>query len=163
VNVVVPPVPLSQAPSKAALYAFAPDLALPRTTEWSVTLDQAIGSAQRLTVSYVAATGRDLLLRRNVEYPPQFLIIRSVTNEGLSAYCSVQLQFQRRLRNGLQALLSYTWAHATDTVSQDIAEYTILAGDADFDVRHNVSSALSYDVPGPAWQNKGAMLFRDWS
>jgi len=162
-NIVLPPVPVSQAPATQTLYGFAPNLAPPRTTQWNVALDRALGASQHVTVSYVGAAGRNLLLLRRFGYPPEFLNIRHVTNEGVSDYRSLQIQFQRRLRHGLQALLSYTWAHATDTASDDLANTLVLQGDADFDVRHNLAAALSCDLPAPSSSNSGARLLRDWS
>ena len=55
-------------------------------------------------------------------------------------------------------LLNYSWSHSLDDASNDTVEVlpqnvaVISGGDyssSDFDVRHSVSAALSYEIPGP--------------
>ena len=46
-----------------------------------------------------------------------FASIHLVTNTATSDYDALQLQFQRRLSGGLQALASYTWSHLIDSAS----------------------------------------------
>jgi hypothetical protein len=48
---------------------------------------------------------------------PNFTRVRVVRNSAASDYHSFQLQFQRRLAQGPQALASYTWSHSIDDVS----------------------------------------------
>ena len=52
-------------------YAFSPNLQLPRLTEWSFTLDQALGSHDLLSIGYVGSTGHRLF-RREVGRPGQY-------------------------------------------------------------------------------------------
>ena len=44
-------------------YGFLPGLRLPRLTEWNVTLDQAFGTHDVVSVGYVGSNGRRLLRR----------------------------------------------------------------------------------------------------
>src|SRR5207245_11108275 len=70
-----------------------------------------------------------------------------IVRNGLrSDYDSLLTQFQRRLSRVLTALASYTWSHCLDYGSQN---YFLGSqrGNCDFDVRHNVSVAFSYDLP----------------
>ncbi len=55
------------------------------------------------------------------------------------------------MSRGLQAVASYSWAHAQDAQSDDINVYEDwrLWGDADFDVRHSFAAGLTYDLPEP--------------
>jgi hypothetical protein len=55
-----PPV-ITLNPPALNLFVADPNLRLPRTYEWNLTLEQSLGSSQALTVTYVAAAGRDLL------------------------------------------------------------------------------------------------------
>jgi hypothetical protein len=134
----------------SVVYAFPPHLQLPYTLQWNVALQQALGKPQALTVSYVGARGRRLLEQQRIyaePFNPNFSYIVFSETGLTSDYDALQIQFQRRLAQGLQALASYTLGHAIDYGSQD-AGLPYLRGSADFDVRQNFTSALSYDIPG---------------
>jgi len=134
--------------------------------QWNFGVEQSLGANQTLTVSYVAALGRRLLVQQRLNLAtinPNFNTIRLITNDSTSDYHSLQAQFQRRLSRGIQALASYTWAHAIDTASVDdfSSSRPIIRGNADFDIRHNFAAAVTYDLPKP--KNGFGFLFRDWS
>lgn len=138
------------------VFAFDPELKLPRIYQWNVTVEQSLGANQTLTSSYVAAVGRRLLRQGNIQNPPglpgAFFI---TTNDATSDYHGLQMHFRSRLSRGFQALASYTWAHAIDIVSGDSINSTPAngfdprqdRGPADFDVRHAFNGAFTYDVP----------------
>ncbi len=154
--VVNPPV----APYNIPVYAFPVHLQLPYTLQWSASVQQSLGKSQALTVSHVGASGRRLLKQDIALVPPNFAQdgIIFVQNGLTSSYNALQIQYQRRLARGLQALASYTWSHSIDFGSQNSAlPYT--RGNSDFDVRHNFSAAVSYDLPD-VYHNKfaGALL-----
>jgi len=135
-------------PYTAFVYGFEPHLQLPYTLQWNASIQQALGKWQALTVSYVAAHG-SRLLQENIFQPtdnPIATQFNFIQNGLTSDYESLQAQFQRRLSRGLTALVSYTWSHCIDYGSEN---YFIAyqRGDCDFDVRHNASAALSYDLP----------------
>jgi hypothetical protein len=148
--------PPTQAPGPPfdTVYAFAPDLKLPYSLQWNVTVEQPLGAHQTLSASYSAAAGRRLL-RQGVLGPVQnFREVRVVTNTAASDYRALMVQYQHRLARGLQALASYTWARSVDNASGD-SDVNGAAGDpllppartaSDFDVRHSAAAALSYDV-----------------
>jgi hypothetical protein len=71
----------------------------------------------------------------------------------------MQVQYRARLKSGFQILSNYTWSHAIDEVSSDITSGTLERGSADFDVRHNFSGALSYELPSVRLKS----ILRDWS
>jgi hypothetical protein len=138
------------------VYAFPSHMQLPYTLQWNAALQQALGKSQALTVSYVGARGRRLLEQQRLNaqpFNPNFGYIVFSETGLTSDYDALQIQFQRRLALGLQALASYTWGHAIDYGSQD-ASLPYLRGNADFDVRQNFTSALSFDIPrseGGGW------------
>ena len=137
-------------------------LKLPRTYQWNLAVEQSVGSAQSLTASYVGALGRQLInIRRLVNPNPRFSSVQVVKNEATSDYHALQLQFQRRLSRGLQALASYTWSHALDDASSDFGVGLDHAS-SDFDLRHVFSAATTYDIPSPRAQFARA-LFGNWS
>ena len=149
-------------PPFAFVAAFDPDLKLPRTYQWNVAIEQSLGAAQTVTASYVAAVGRELISVRRLNNPnATFANVQLVRNESTSDYHALQLQFQRRLSRGLQALASYTWAHSLDTASSDFG-FGLDHASSDFDLRHSFSAATTYDIPAPhsRWARS---LFGNWS
>jgi hypothetical protein len=165
-----PPVTL---PLDSGAYAVNPDLKLPYTLQWSFAIDQSLGKHQVVSLSYVASAGRRLLtiqrLNRRVgntgPFPnPNFHgDINYVTNGPTSDYQSLQVQFQRRLSRGLQALLNYTWAHAIDVASDEVATGEFDRGNAAFDVRHNFSAGITYNLPNLKSNRLLSAVLRNWS
>lgn len=142
------------------LLALDPKLEQPYTLQWNVAFEQALGEQQRVTASYIGASGRRLLQTTFVTAPTASLDGADlISNVGASSYNALQLQFQRRLSHGLQALTSYTWSHSIDTgsagstavVSNSVIPSAINANRAssDFDIRDAFSAALTYDIPTP--------------
>ena len=134
--------------------ALNPNLKLPYTLQWSMGLEQSLGNQQAVTISYVAAAARRLttLLRLNnpisgVRPNNNVGNVFYVTNGPTSDYHSLQAQYQRRLSHRVQALVNYTWSHAIDEVSDEVTNEGLDRGDASFDVRHNFSAAVTYDLP----------------
>ncbi len=159
-------------PTTSTVRGFAEDLALPYTLHWNVSLEQALGSSQAVSFSYVASAGRDLLMSPLLNQPaglatgprpnPNFGSIAFSANGPSSDYHSLQTQYKTTLTHGLQALVNYAWSHALDAVSSDNFNFDIVRGNADFDIRHNFSAALTYNVPAvkaPALKP----ILRDWS
>jgi hypothetical protein len=137
------------------VYSLNQDLKLPYTLEWNVGVQQSLGANQTVSVSYVAAIARRLLTTQSLNNKPtglprpnlNFGKILYTSNGPTSDYHSLQAQFQRRLSRGLQALVNYTWSHAIDEVSDEVTQGTLARGNADFDIRHNLTAAMTYDLP----------------
>lgn len=137
------------APYNDAPYGFAQHLQLPFTLQWNGSIEQALGTSQALTVSYVGSHAARLL--REDEFQPSnnpdvndgyFLIENGLTSD----YDALQVQFRRRLSSGLTALASYTWSHCLDFGSSNFL-FGYERGNCDFDMRNNFSTAFSYDFP----------------
>jgi HEAT repeat protein len=95
-------------------------LNLPRTYERNVACEQSLGSSQSLSLTYVGAIGRDLLRVSNILNPnPNFGQVILTDNSATSNYQALQVKFERRLSQGLQALASNTWSHSIDIASTD--------------------------------------------
>jgi hypothetical protein len=156
--------PPSAAPSGANAFAFPSHLQLPYSWQWNISLEKALGKNQTLTASYVAASGQRLLeeQRRNVsQVNPGFADITFFPSGLTSSYEAMQLKFQRTLVQGVQSLVSYTWAHALDYGSTDPA-FPLIRGNSDLDVRHNVEAAISWDLPRPDGTYLTRNLFGGW-
>ncbi len=165
--------PLSQ------LYVFDPNLKLPYTHQWNFAIEQSLGRNQTISASYVAAVGRRLLrqetfggatLAGNPIFQ-SFSQVFVIWNRATSDYHSLQVKFQRRLANNLQVLSHYTWSHSLDNASNESAPFAPSLflvpdedrGSSDFDIRHNFSLALSYDLPRLRNRNIGHALLRNWT
>jgi Carboxypeptidase regulatory-like domain/TonB dependent receptor len=160
--------------------AFDPKLRLPYTLQWNVAIEQSLGKRQNLTASYVGSTGRRLLQSASVgptpptfSCYPNFCTATLVTNASTSDYDALQLQFQRQMSRGLQALASYTWSHSIDTASAgsignasnelSVLNSSINRGPSDFDVRHALSLGVTYELPAPTANPLANAVLRGWS
>ncbi len=162
-------------PPYGNLLVYEPGFKLPRTYQWNVAFERSLGFHQTITASYVAALGRRLLRSEVLSgaslQNPNFSRVVVERNAATSDYHALQLQFQRRLSHGLQALASYTWSHSIDiastestaTVSATKIDPKVDRGSSNFDVRHALSATVTYDVPNPNMNRFGDSLLRDWS
>jgi len=168
--------PAQISPNNAILYALDPHLRAPYTQEWNLAVEQSLGDAQSFSATYTGARGRRLLITEAYFAPNQNLQYAFlVGNYGTSDYDSLQLQFRRRLTQGLQALASYGWAHSIDTGSTgaggltygDIYSRQLGAnanrGPSDFDIRNAASVALTYEVPAARGNRFASALSQGWS
>jgi Carboxypeptidase regulatory-like domain/TonB dependent receptor len=175
------PPTIPSAPPFSNLIGFDPNLKLPYTLEWNVAGEQALGVQQAISVSYVGAVGRRLLQE---EFPlapnDNFGEAQLYENVGSSNYNALQVQFQRRVSHGLEALASYTCAHSIDTASTggSGSQPTLFAapdlfvralgananrGPSDFDIRNSASGAVTYDIPTPPIHSFARSIVSSWS
>lgn len=152
-----------------------PHLSLPYTLQWNVAIEQGLGHDQTLSASYIGAVGRRLLATAFVNVPtPAISFAFLSTNAGTSDYDALQVQFQRRLSHGLQALASYSWSHSIDTgsagsafiFSNDLVPSALAGsnrGPSDFDVRHALNAGVTYDIPAPKTGGLATALLGKWS
>jgi Carboxypeptidase regulatory-like domain len=164
------PTPNTSAPYNSSVVAFDPHLSLPLTLEWNVALEQALGVSQSLTVTYVGAAGRDLLSSQFFGLSginPNFSGgngVFLVTNGASSDYNALQVQLQRRLSHGLEALASYTWSHSIDNLSTNFPkDEPPVRGNSDFDVRHNFAAGFTYQLPGKYSDELARSFFENWA
>jgi hypothetical protein len=73
----------------------------------------------------------------------------------------LQAQFQRNLSGGLSALASFTWSHSIDYGSFNSA-LPYMRANSDFDLRHNVSGAFTYELPRPLGNPLARALLNHW-
>jgi len=150
-----------------------PSLKVPRSYQWNVAFEQALGRSQSLSATYLGAAGRDLLRTTQLVNPnPDFQFIGVADNSATSDYHALQLKFQRRLSHGFQTLASYTLSHSTDDASTDATTYRSTSGaggaqldrgDSDFDIRHSFTTGATYFLPSPDSRGIVQAIVRDWS
>jgi len=138
-------------------YGVEPDLRLPRLAEWNLTLDRALGSSDAISVGYAGSQGHHLIRREmgGAGYSPH-AVYAVTTNHGAASYHGLQMQYRRRVAQGLQALVSYSWSHSLDNDSSDA--FLVWAGagsppsrdrgSSDFDLRQSLTAAVTYELRG---------------
>ena len=159
------------------LDAVDPNLRLPYTLQWNGAIEQRLGTKQALTATYVGSDGRRLM-RQDVIYPPLLVdlgiggSVPANRNAGYSHYNALQVQFQRRMSRGLQALVSYNFAESNDLGSTDadgvraasVGEVVLPPlSPSDFDLRHSFAGAVSYEIPAPSWGRAGNAILKGWA
>ena len=174
-----PPLDLNPPYTGQDFTVIGPDNTLPRTYQWSVSLEQAFGASQRLTATYTGHRGEQLLRRYFYAFDgthpvnPSFPLARlNITRNDpgwgdSSRYHALQLQYIRRLSKGLQVLANYTLAKATDTGSDDTTSNIVnnspsptrYDGYSRNDRRHSVNAAATYQLPAPP---RGRALLGGW-
>ena len=169
------PPALTTSPPVGTMLVSERNLKLPRTYEWNLALEQLLGRDQTFSLTYVGAAGRDLLRTTNLFNPnPNFQFVNVTSNTATSDYNALQLKFERRLSQGLQALASYTWSHSIDIASTDafanylntpgfIGNPDIDRGDSDFDIRNAFSAGVTYSAPTPGWNDLARVVLGGWS
>ena len=167
-----PPVLDINARPMASLNAIDPNLQLPRTYQWNFAVEQSLGSHQALSATYVGAAGRRLLRQEALNNPNARISFLGLTRGvAISDYHALQLQFQRRLTRGLQSLLSYTWSKSLDTASDESGTNTpaekfdprLDRGPSNFDVRHQFSMAVTYNIPIPRINRVVDGVLHNWA
>jgi hypothetical protein len=167
--------PAEASSSSGVILLFDPNLKLPRTFQWNLALQQSLGLQQAITASYVGAAGRRLIQTEYVLNPdPNISTELGLLNHGISDYDALQVQFQRRLSRGLQAIASYSWSHSIDTASASswgVRSNTFVPlaiagsnrGPSDFDIRNAFSTGVTYDIPALRANRAVTSALQGWS
>src|SRR5260370_2572142 len=177
-------IPSPTNPTMNAITAAAPNLKLPYVYQFNVAFQQALGSRQSATVTYVGAVGRNLIgpvfelgpatalvngQQVNVPISPTFagyLVVFG--NYATSDYHAWQTQFQRQFTHGLGFTVAYTWSHSIDDASNFNEGVTyplsLSRSSSDFDIRQTLAASLVYDIPAPFKKNRFASaVLGHWS
>jgi hypothetical protein len=164
-------------PDVLGLIAVDPNLQLPFTVEWNAAIERELGTNQKLTATYVGADARRLLRQDNI-LPPSlitpgnYVSVQAIRNAGYAHYDALQLQFQRRMSHGFQALVSYNFAKSSDLGSDDQSGlYAATLSQvqlppltpSDFDIRNSFAGAVSYEVPAPHGNRAANAILRNWA
>jgi hypothetical protein len=159
------------------LVAVDPNLQLPYTMQWNAAIERGLGAKQTLTATYLGSSG-ERLLRQDTVTPPLLVNLGSggsvdvIRNAGYSHYNALQLQFQRRMSHGLQALVSYNLSKSSDLGSSDVSGLIAPSVSAivlppltlsDYDIRQSIAGAVSFDVPAPSESRAGNAILKGWA
>jgi hypothetical protein len=102
---------------------------------------------------------------------PRFGAVTQLSTGANSHYNGLQLTAEKRLSNGVQFQINYTWSHCMDTVSNggflSFSSNGILSpipgdlardrGPCDYDIRDNLTANYVYQLP---WKVRNAVLAR---
>lgn len=144
----------------------------PEAWAWNVTVERELPWNSILSVGYVARRGLHLQREADINQPtlavraanPKvnlnairpyrgFGTIRETDNVANSLYNSLQVNWSRRFRNGLQFGASYTYSKSLDNGSnqRDVVPNTydvsMLWGPSEFDARHIFVANYLYQLP----------------
>ncbi|WP_446742232.1 TonB-dependent receptor domain-containing protein [Silvibacterium acidisoli] len=152
-STILAPITGQLAPSGNPLYFYPANNAVPPSSvQWNVSLEQALGNKQTLTMGYVGSEGRNLMRIQRFSFGkinPEFGSAELYVNGPGSNYNSLQVKYQRQMSRGTQVLASYTWSHSIDAASTE--DYNVdvpfQRGNSDFDVRSNLTAAAVYNLP----------------
>lgn len=186
-NAALQPRPFSTTPPYASeFFVYNQDIKLPYTIQYNIAVEKSLGSKHSVSLTYVGSRGRRLLfteaIRNSVAQTNPALPIPakqflnpifgtsnvSITdNRGRSSYNALQIQFERRLSQGLQVISSYTFAKSKDNISSEIAASAAVFrvnpdvefGPSDFDIRHAFTAAVTYRIPSLFKEGIGKAVF----
>lgn len=155
----------TNAPLGAPLYAMYPTAKTPYSEQWHASVQQEIGTANRITLAYVGNVGVHLtgLLDINQATPgttpiatrrpyPYFAQIWQLQTSLVSNYNGLQVTAERRAKN-LTFLVSYTYSHSLDENSNALgtivnsydkdADY----GNSDQNIPNRFVGSVNYFLP----------------
>jgi hypothetical protein len=107
---------------------------------------------------------------------PRFGDVTQFMSNATSQYHGLQLTFQRQSGSGLSWVVNYTLSHTTDEVSNGgflpfaaggllsplPGELTRELGNADYDIRHNLTASFTYAPPAHAMRKWLAAVVNGW-
>ena len=139
-----------------------------RKNQWSFDVQRELWSGTALDVQYVGSNTShlDRSFFNNTPQPgegavdprrpnPRFRSRRIIQNDLIADYDAVSVIFRRRMSQGLQADVHYTWSRTRDMATdsngggQTMNNYDIWAdyGPASWDVPHRFVASYLYEVP----------------
>jgi Carboxypeptidase regulatory-like domain/TonB dependent receptor len=168
-----PNIPLTPAAGFPTRYIYLvdPSLATPRTYDWSLTIEQQYGTDTKVSLSYIGNDGEELAGIHQYANIPNAQGAYPVNTNFLSAYGDLEIfgsythsnyqafQSQATVRVGSQvnAVASYTFAHAEDNGATVFSTVGALApnpmANSANDMRHIFAAAVSY-APKFAMSNR---------
>lgn len=141
----------------------------PRMNQWSGSLERQLWNGAGLELQYLGShsyhldrsyysntplpgPGSVTSRRPNQNFPTA---IRTIQNDEIANYHSLNVIFRQRMTRGLQMLSSYTWSHTLDASNDSNGGGTPMNpynwrqdyGNANWDIRHRFLASFNYDIP----------------
>ncbi len=143
-----------------------------RAQQWNFNIQQQLGKDYLIELAYVGSKGDHLVLKDDINVAPPVVgvtnsdvnrpyiglapLMRSlsqVQSRGWSKYNALQAKFTKRFSAGLVFVNSYTYGKTLDIVSDTEGatlnpyNFNYDRGVADFDIKHNFTSSVNYELP----------------
>jgi hypothetical protein len=161
--------------NSGTVYLDSPDRRVPKSHQVTLGYARQLGSSASASVDYVHASGRDLLVGRElnpgtrpdpspatplVRINPAFTSsVLQYVNVARTGYDALEVHVQQRLRRGFSARVSYTLASSRGNASGNGSAAILLQrvddpglaaneGPTDFDRRHNFVASGTARLPG---------------
>jgi hypothetical protein len=149
----------------------------PYVQNFNINIQRQFSSTTMLQAGYVGSLGRKLPVLRDINQPiggvrpyatqyPALATIDMAFSDSNSSYNSFQTQLRQSLWKGIAATFNYTFGHAIDntsdvrnTVPTNSYDMNNERGNSTFDIRHIVTSFVSYQLPGSRFAPR---LTRGW-
>jgi hypothetical protein len=141
----------------------------PRMNQWSASLQRQLWSGGGLELQYLGSHSYHLDRSFYNNTPlqpgpgsvssrrpnPLFGVIRTINDDEIANYESLNAIFRQRLTHGLQMIASYTWSHTLDVTTDSNGGGTPLIpydwkddyGNSNWDIRHRFVASFVYDIP----------------
>lgn len=144
---------------------WSPDFSTPTITQWNMSAQRQLARTWVLTAAYVGSASRHLQRLSNINAAgpgdggterrrrpiPDLGAITMTDSSGSASYHALQTTLERRVSDGAQGSLSYTWSHSIDDVTEALgAEGSMVIqdprnirgdrGNSGFDRRHRLAA-----------------------
>ena len=151
------------------VFAVNQNFRTPYVQNFNLNIQRQLSNATLLQVGYVGSLGRKLPIMLDINQPivtngvavrpfatlyPTLGAIDTAESIANSEFNSLQVQLRQRLWRGLSANFNYTYGHSLDDASAvrntlPTNSYNLENdhGSSTFDIRHAVTSFVTYDVP----------------
>lgn len=151
--------------TNAPAYLLPGSVPLPYTLQWSTSAEQSIARNESIVMAYIGVAGKRLLQKQteNINNAnPEFGYVDYYPSNVTSSYNAFEANFKRSFSRGLEACISYTWAHNIDFGSTSPV-YPLVRGNADQDVRHNLQVAFLWSIRNKESSSQFAQVFNRWN
>lgn len=159
-------------------FAVSQDFRTPYVQNFNFNVQRQVTQTTLVQVGYVGSAGRKLSFLRDINQPvngvrpyaqqyPQLATINELNSIVNSSYNSLQATLRQTFFHGLSANFNYTYGHAIDngsdvrnTVAANSYNLANERGSSTFDIRHIVTSFVTYEVP--QWARFAPRLTKGW-
>jgi|SRR5579883_1065608 hypothetical protein len=155
------------APTGVSVISVLPSNVVPMVSQWNLQIQRQIANNQSVSIAYVGTHGSHLMRNYNANQvlydassttPGLYPNLGSITvqdSRGKSDYNAMQLQYERRITNGLQMTGAFTWSKTIDdscgnldTCSPQLyTDYALERGLSTQDQDYAMVLSFLYDLP----------------
>jgi hypothetical protein len=159
--------PLGASPTPNVV-TFGPDMPMAMMNQWSLDVARPLWRGAGLDVQYLGSRTihLDRSYHNNTPLPgpgpiqarrpnPRWGVIRTIANDVVSNYNSLNVVVRQRYSHGFSMLLGYTWSHTLDVSTDSNGGGSVMDpynwkgsyGDANWDIRHRLVASYFYELP----------------